>query len=903
MVRVACIILLHSVVAACALAKPPPPAPLRHADLGLSIKSVTLANGLRVVLVKDPHASEVQVTMRYRVGSADDLEHPGIAHLVEHLMFQQTLGSQTLFAQLEDNATFFNGFTTYDATTYLSRARPELLDKLLSIEAVRLGFRCTSITDSAFEREREVVMQELKLKNEAFDVLASVYRAVYPNGHPYAAPRDSVQTVAEITRSEACAFADSYYATSNAALVISGNLSPERVEAALGKFLARIAKRVASSPGPVPEATKLSPHDASAPIDRDALLVTWPLPLDPSAQIGLRALLKATAGGIDSQLKGSAAYIELGDVRAPVIGIVIEPARDESVQDVLGKVQDTFEELPDDLENYLPDVSFDALRQRTIYEQFASLEDGSGRDIRLAAHVLAGRDASDALNAEMRALRELGRRQAAELTRRYLAFDAATLVTLKATANKKTGQALAVRPAVHDMGQRRSVPDIARAHEPDQTINVPSLAVETRVLPNGLKVVLLPLSTVPTIDARLVFDAGTGDDAANKRGAAMLAAYALEMDLHHVNDAFNFLVAGGSEDIGVGPDGTSFIVRGMDMHLDYLLAALRRWAVDGRYSGGADAWVDAIQRVRKRRDDTTALVDNWLSAVYGADHPYAHAGIVHVASNLAVEDAESFRAAHFTPDNATLVIAGHVDVALANRWIDYLFADWRGHAEPRRTAAPAPTPASIARIEDLSQLQIRLALPATKGTRAQRLVLAAMVDEIAGDVRHQLGASYGFDASLVENRLASNVMVDGWVEPARATDVVALVRDRLERLRTDNDSAARSFVTARARVIAGLASVTGSASMIAARAETDIELDRAPMSDLATARDVQTLTIEQMAPVLAEVDLARAAILMRGSEEPIKAAFGVLGRQPTIVKVDQAAEDALDDPPTAQTSK
>ena len=291
-------------VAGCALAKPPPPAPPRHALLGLAIKTVTLANGLRVVLVKDPHASEVQVTMRYQVGSADDLEHPGIAHLVEHLMFQQTLGSQTLFAHLEDNATFFNAFTTFDGTTYVSRARPDFLAKLLSIEAVRLGFRCTSITDSAFERERKVVMQELKLKSEAFDLWDSLLRAVYPANHAYAGARDSVKTVSEITRGEACAFADAYYAPSNAALVISGNLTNEQVEVALGKFLARVAKRVTSSPGPVAAVTKPMPHVATAPIDSKALLVACAVPHDPGDRIALMPLFKEAIGAVNDAVKG-----------------------------------------------------------------------------------------------------------------------------------------------------------------------------------------------------------------------------------------------------------------------------------------------------------------------------------------------------------------------------------------------------------------------------------------------------------------------------------------------------------------------------------------------------------------------------------------------------------------------
>src|SRR5438552_1361806 len=40
--------------------------------MGLKISGLQLSNGLRVVVVEDPRAAEIQVTMRYRVGSADD---------------------------------------------------------------------------------------------------------------------------------------------------------------------------------------------------------------------------------------------------------------------------------------------------------------------------------------------------------------------------------------------------------------------------------------------------------------------------------------------------------------------------------------------------------------------------------------------------------------------------------------------------------------------------------------------------------------------------------------------------------------------------------------------------------------------------------------------------------------
>src|SRR5262249_48056823 len=158
-------------------------------------------------------------------------DHPGMAHLVEHLMFQQTLGAESLFAHVDRIASYFNAFTSHDATRYISRAAPARLDELLSIEATRVGFRCTSINESAFEREREVVANEVAGDDGRDAFWGALRKAAYPDAHPYLrAIVGSVESVRAITRDQACAFADAHYAPGNAALVVSGDITAPRLE-------------------------------------------------------------------------------------------------------------------------------------------------------------------------------------------------------------------------------------------------------------------------------------------------------------------------------------------------------------------------------------------------------------------------------------------------------------------------------------------------------------------------------------------------------------------------------------------------------------------------------------------------------------------------------------------------
>jgi predicted Zn-dependent peptidase len=281
-----CTVAVAMMAGACALGPYPPPAPPRHTELGIGITSLALPNGLRVVLVKDQHAAQVQVTMRYQVGAVDDLDRAGMAHLVEHLMFQQVLGGQTLFATLEDVTTYFNAVTTWDATTYISRGPLARLDTLLSVEAVRLGFRCTSINESTFDREREVVVNEIRGNTEVDTARMAVQRAAYPAGHPYGESiGGDASSVGTITFEEACKFVDAHYAPSNAVLVISGDITTEGAVKSLGKFIARVARRVASAPAHVAAPPSIGRVvDAKVPIESDSVLIAWPMPTNPRSR-------------------------------------------------------------------------------------------------------------------------------------------------------------------------------------------------------------------------------------------------------------------------------------------------------------------------------------------------------------------------------------------------------------------------------------------------------------------------------------------------------------------------------------------------------------------------------------------------------------------------------------------
>src|SRR2546430_14491603 len=117
--------------------------PLSAQGLRVPYDSLTLANGLQVLVAPDHAVPVVTVNIWYHVGSGDEKPgRTGFAHLFEHIMF---MGSQhvptgefdkLLEAVGGDN----NGSTTEDRTNYFEDAPSNALPLELWLRSDRPGF-------------------------------------------------------------------------------------------------------------------------------------------------------------------------------------------------------------------------------------------------------------------------------------------------------------------------------------------------------------------------------------------------------------------------------------------------------------------------------------------------------------------------------------------------------------------------------------------------------------------------------------------------------------------------------------------------------------------------------------------------------------------------------------------
>ena len=108
----------------------------------MDIKERTLANGLKVVTLRDNTSPTVSIHVWYNVGSKNDPPHRnGFAHLFEHIMFKSTknMKAEMMDRLTEDVGGNNNASTWDDFTQYYEVIPSNYLETLIWAEADRMS--------------------------------------------------------------------------------------------------------------------------------------------------------------------------------------------------------------------------------------------------------------------------------------------------------------------------------------------------------------------------------------------------------------------------------------------------------------------------------------------------------------------------------------------------------------------------------------------------------------------------------------------------------------------------------------------------------------------------------------------------------------------------------------------
>jgi zinc protease len=226
--------------------------------LHIPSQTVTLPNGLTVVVSPKDKLPVAAISVRFRVGSAYDPEDKaGLADLTARLLDKgTTTRTATAIAEELD----FLG-ARLDASTGGTGSTVSL--SLLAKDIDRgLNLFADILQDSRFEtaeidRERSSMLSQIQQRRvNPRQVVSEVFREELYGDHPLHRPISGyASTVSQITRDDVLAFYQRFYVPHNAILVMVGDFSAERllalIENALGDWQAKPQEQI-TLPQPSP---------------------------------------------------------------------------------------------------------------------------------------------------------------------------------------------------------------------------------------------------------------------------------------------------------------------------------------------------------------------------------------------------------------------------------------------------------------------------------------------------------------------------------------------------------------------------------------------------------------------------------------------------------------------------
>jgi predicted Zn-dependent peptidase len=137
-----------------------------------------LDNGIRVVTKRVPHARSVTMGVWVNVGARDERsEESGLSHFIEHMIFKGTEKRTAIDIAKEFDAIGgqCNAFTTKENTCYHAKVMDACLDTMVDLLS---DIFMNSVFDGReVDRERQVILQEIRMLEDAPDELVHVLLA------------------------------------------------------------------------------------------------------------------------------------------------------------------------------------------------------------------------------------------------------------------------------------------------------------------------------------------------------------------------------------------------------------------------------------------------------------------------------------------------------------------------------------------------------------------------------------------------------------------------------------------------------------------------------------------------------------------------------------------------------
>lgn len=694
-------------------------------EIVIPFKRYTLSNGLSILIHEDHSDPIVYVDVTYHVGSAREQQgRSGFAHFFEHMMFQGSkhVGDDQHFKIITEAGGTLNGTTNTDRTNYFETVPSNQLEKMLWLEADRMGFLLDSVTQSKFEVQRATVKNERgqRYDNAPYGLVSEkMGEAMYPQGHPYS--WTTIGYIADLDRvdvNDLKRFYMRWYGPNNAVLTVAGDVKPEEVLKLAEKYFGSIAKGPAVKKQVVAD-FKL---DASRYISYEdnvrfpMLNLGWPSAPDKSKDDAaldvLADILSGSQGSplykgfIENKKAVSASAFEYSRELAGQFQIMIRANAGASLAEVEKELQaillnwEKTGVTDDDL------LKFKAQFQSNLYNRLSTVQ---GKGATLASYYTLAGDA-DYLKKEIQRYISLTRADVMNAYAKYIKDKPAVILSCvpkgksdlvaKADNWKMYERQIESESAEYkNLSYVQPVDNFDRSKMPaaGNAVPVPVPDFYNAKLVNNIPLIGVTENEIPKVNVLISFKAGHRYEPKERSGTAQLLAAMLQQSsqkttAEELENRLNRL--GSSISINAGDEDFNIVVQALTVNLSATLKILEEQLFEPKF----DEKEFELEK-KKQLDGITQNLTNagaiadqtYRRLLYGPDHImyYTASGSAETVGSISLQDIRNYHA-FLNSGMASVAVTGDISQAEIVKQLGFLA---RLRVGTENTAVNGPVPA------------------------------------------------------------------------------------------------------------------------------------------------------------------------------------------------------------------
>ncbi len=829
----AAILLLKDYSANSRLIAAPKPVNTQHAlvskgiintTVNVDVRKTVLENGLTVITKEAHTAPVVTVQVWYKVGSRNEESGVnGIAHQLEHMMFKGTTSRPVQFGRLFSAlGSDSNAFTSFDQTAYYGTAERKKLKSLLVLEADRM--RNSLVEAEQLASEKRVVISELQgyENSPEYRLNRAVMRVAFPN-HQYGLPVGGTKAdVEKFTVEQVQKYYRNFYSPDNAVLVIVGDFQTEPTLATVEEIFGKLSRnhrteksKSISRSSEIIDANSgiKTPVILEEPGAAGILQAVYPLPdikhpdvpaLDMMDYIlaegrNSRLYLALVDSGLATDMSGSvSSLLESGWYE---ISATASPKQD------LQKIDATITKAIAQLAQ--KGVTSEELKRAKA--QFEAAVILGNRDISSQAMQLGNDELLTGdfnyINNYLSDIRKVTAQEVQRVANKYLKKEARAIGYFKPTQAPATSKSSSTNPAqTHENFISGAPVDPAELSKYLPQIEDTSASNTVRTLPesimlaNGLRILMLPDRSTPTVTLSGYIKAGSEFDPDEKVGLASLVAENL-LNGTKTKDALALAKAleerGATLDFDASREGVRIEGDSLAVDLPVLLHTLGDAVKNPTFPKKELELTrkHALTELEQDLDDPEEVAKRtFVQSVYPKKHPSHKLTTKNSLRKISRKDAIAFKEKYYRPDTMVLALVGDFDPAKVRELIKTELGDWQVSGKPQEVQYPTVLmPNSIVRVNSVlpGKAQAVTYMGSTAIKRNDpRYYAAQVLNQILGgdtlssrlgaEVRDRQGLTYGIFSNFLAGKNSGTFMIEMQTSPEDANKAIASTRKLLE---------------------------------------------------------------------------------------------------------------------------